>query len=202
MPINLYGAVGAFIDQPVICSGKTGWHEPTDTNICLKYDLETSEWFEFARLNQARSEAAAIVFNSGTMWITGGFNSALDSELSTTELVKTNGEVTVGNELLHKLRGHCMLLTSEAEQRVFVIGGRDGSSSPDRVQIYSVIGDNAFYVEDGPVIKGKRWNHGCAFYKQNGRDIAVVAGGEGRNGPVLFLEAWDYQQSPYMFDSM
>lgn len=190
MPSVSWSGIGAYINQPIICSGYDG---NIRSDKCLKYDTETAQWTEFAKLKLGRFAPAAVVLNSDIIWITGGYNNGY---LKTTEFVSSNGEVTVGPELLEGVWGHCMLITPEAEQFVFIIGGFNGDSI-NTVRKYLITDNDAFYVEDGPGLIHKRSEHGCASFtsaNHDGRDIAIVAGGKNSDGSVISIEAWDYRQ--------
>lgn len=188
-PIDLQGAVGVYINElgPVTCGGY-----PSGSD-CYKYTNDN--WSKFATMQTSRGFAAGIVLDSGAIWITGGQS---DFWLNSTEYVKPSGEVTKGFDLLEPLSYHCMLKTSEDEQRVFVIGGAVNGGYTRNTRIYLATEDSTYFIEDGPSLNIARGFLGCTTFtssNHNGRSVALAVGGYGTSGAEVQGEIWDYQIS-------
>ena len=134
-----------------------------------------------AKLSESRCLASSIVFNTTTMWITGGLNSNSVAErpiLSSTELVSITGMTEMGPDLPTPLNGHCSIKISDSN--VFIIGGQNSTDQFDnglKSTIYYDFAQNTW--TDGPEMTQARSAFGCgAFFSEyhNGKRVIAAIG--------------------------
>jgi hypothetical protein len=126
------------------------------------------------RLSWPRSHAASVVWNSTTLWMTGGF---LDVSKSTnsTEFFQQTG-TTPGPDLPIAVAYHC--LVSLNDTTALLIGGylRDQTSSKATF-FYNT--DHKTWT-DGPSLILGRSSHSCALFKSpqhDHTDTVIITGG-------------------------
>lgn len=200
-PFELDAAIGTFFNnQAIVCGGYLGPEEGR-SNKCYKFQNGT--WSHFATLDAERSSAAMVAFEwyQGDPWImiTGGHNST--SILNSTEVVRTDGQVMQfhGRMVENPTERHCMLKAEKDDDWViivFVIGGFNGTEYL-RTTWRSAFG---FYkpLQRAPMemLNFARGNHECTMFSSlnhEGRQVALVAGGQNWDGPVMPIEILDYQ---------
>jgi hypothetical protein len=126
-------------------------------------------------LTQPKSFGASVVWNSTTLWLTGGYTLSSGWETKSTEFVQLTG-TTTGPDLPIEVKGHC--LVSLNDTTVLLIGGnlKDGTTSKATF-FYST--DHMTWT-DGPSLTIGRYYHSCALFKspQHGHtDTVIVTGG-------------------------
>jgi hypothetical protein len=141
-----------------------------------------------ARLSHLRSNAASVVWNSTTLWMTGGWiggsGTRTNPLISTksTEFVQLTG-TTPGPDLPLKVVYHC--LVSLNDTTVFLIGGQlsDETGSKTLKATFFFNTDHKTWT-DGPSLITGRTAPSCALFKspQHGHtDTVIVTGGIGGN---------------------
>jgi hypothetical protein len=143
------------------------------------------------RLRGPRGGAASVVWNSTTLWLTGGShgNSGITKS---TEFVQLTG-TTRGPDLPLGVYGHC--LVSLNDTTALLIGGQGGSDGT-----FSVNSKATFYYNtdhntwtDGPPLITGRGGHSCALFKspQHGNTDTVIVTG-GYNGNLDYLASTEF----------
>ena len=113
-PIAIHGAIGGLLEGiPIICGGVN--HKYT-SNKCYKI---TSKMSYQVIMSTMRSNAAGVVIDGSTFWITGGKDRNANALLSS-ELIQWNGTMP-GPELPNPLVGHTMVIIDN--DLTMVIGG-------------------------------------------------------------------------------
>jgi hypothetical protein len=131
-----------------------------------------------SRLTQPRSSAASVVWNSTTLWLTGG---RIDTgRTNSTEFVQLTGS-TPGPNLPFEVVDHC--LVSLNDTTLLLIGGRlldwTRSNWLRSKATYYYNTDHKTWT-DGPSMTIGRSSHSCALFKspQHGHtDTVIVTGG-------------------------
>jgi hypothetical protein len=126
-----------------------------------------------SRLSQPRAWPASVVWNSTTLWLTGG---GLDGSgiTKSTEFVQLTG-TTPGPDLPLEVYHHC--LVSLNETTALLIGGNLPTTSSNATFFYNT--DHKTWT-DGPSMITGRAEHSCALFKspQHGHtDTVIVTGG-------------------------
>jgi hypothetical protein len=180
---NVYGASGGLLDNNIalICGGEMNQHPYPILDDCFAFTDNTVE--ANLKLAQPRFDAASVVLNGTTLWLTGGV--ILDEEILTnsTEFVETTG-TRPGPDLPLEVRGHC--LVSLNDTTVLLIGGvlpRTSQTTKSKATFYYST-DHMTWTE-GPSLKTGRSDFSCALFKspQHGyTDTVIVTGG--------FNDAW------------
>merc|ERR1719367_1630242 len=171
-PTKLVCATGGFTqDGPLLCGG-SNYETRSTSNAC--FTLKDSKFKEAdVKLQTKRSGASAVVLPNGELWIQGGEDGNYNS-LSTSETMSLQGS-QYGMELEKAIDGHCstMINTTTA----FITGGYTGSYSRETY----LIDIHNWRWTKGPQMEEARGEHGCALFRHNDKNYAVVAGGAGYN---------------------
>ena len=115
LPIAIHGAIGGLLDGiPIICGGTNLAYT---SNKC--YKIESKKSNEFVEMSTTRSNAAGVVINGSTLWITGGKDHNANV-FSSTEFIQEN-ETMPGPKLPIPLVGHTMVNIDN--DLTMVIGG-------------------------------------------------------------------------------
>jgi hypothetical protein len=125
-----------------------------------------------AKLSQPRSYAASVVWNSTTLWMTGGWLDG-SGRTKSTEFVQLTG-TTPGPDLPLEVAFHC--LVSLNDTHVLLIGGKDGTFSKATFFFNT---DHKTWTNGPSLILGRNY-HSCALFKspQHGHtDTVIVTGG-------------------------
>jgi hypothetical protein len=133
-----------------------------------------------SRLTQPRSWAASVVWNSTTLWLTGG---DLDTggRTKSTEFVQLTGS-TPGPDLPLEVAYHC--LVSLNDTTLLLIGGELSDGTYSKATYYYNTDHKTW--TDGPSLTIGRSIHSCALFKspQHGHTDTVIVTG-GYNGGLL-----------------
>ena len=114
-PIAIHGAIGGLLEGiPIICGGLN--HAYT-SNKC--YKITSKKSYQNVTMSTMRSNAAGVVINGSTLWITGGKDHNANA-LSSSEFIQLNGTMP-GPELPIPLVGHTMVNIDN--DLTMVIGG-------------------------------------------------------------------------------
>jgi hypothetical protein len=118
-PIGTYRATGGLIGDTVIICGGTNHGNKFDECYSL-----TSEKVTLAtHMSVGRVNAASIVINDNTLWVTGGYNSGI---LASTEYVTLTGTI-IGPDLPMALSAHALVAINSSCS--MVIGGHSNDWS-------------------------------------------------------------------------
>jgi hypothetical protein len=126
------------------------------------------------RMSQPRSHAAIVVWNSTTLWLTGGYLDG-SGRTKSTEFVQLSGS-TPGPDLPLEVSSHC--LVSLNDTTILLIGGY----LPHEIKSKATFFYNTDHKTwtDGPSLTIGRSNPSCALFKspQHGHtDTVIVTGG-------------------------
>ena len=166
LPISVYGATGGLIgDTVIICGGSDG---SSFVDEC--YGLTSEEATLVTQMSVERHNAASIVINDNTLWVTGGYHPPLAS----TEYVTKTGTMP-GPDLPMARYGHAMVTINSTYS--MVIGGNNGA--------YSGVSSTFYYDRnegewiDGPSLMQARAYHAEGFVTDEvtNEDFLAVAGG-------------------------
>jgi hypothetical protein len=155
-----------------------------------------------SRLTQPRSSAASVVWNSTTLWLTGGW---LDDtgRTKSTEFVQLTGS-TPGPDLPLEVSYHC--LVSLNDTTLLLIGGRLQGGTYSKATYYYNTDHNTW--TDGPSLTIGRDDHSCALFKspQHGHTDTVIVtggfdGGELASTEFLNLESNSWQSGKGQLNS-
>ena len=118
-PIAIHEAIGGLLDGiPIICGGTNLAYT---SNKCYKIESKKSD--EFVEMSTTRSNAAGVVINGSTLWITGGKDHNANA-LSSSEFIQWNGTMP-GPDLPIPLAGHTMV-NIDNDLTMFIGGGFTG----------------------------------------------------------------------------
>ena len=112
--------------RPILCSGY-GRDESGNNNYqsaCHIYNKESKQWNLHANLKTKRKLAGSVILEDESIWVTGGFlkdDSKGYITLASTEIVKLDGSVLVGQDLPVATDSHCMVKMHDG--RVAILGG-------------------------------------------------------------------------------
>ena len=178
-PISVFGATGGLIgDTVIICGGNEGT-QVFDSGLYVDecYSLTSEKATLVTHMSVGREDAASIVLNDNTLWVTGGYGGYLD--LASTEYVTVTGTM-LGPDLPMALWSHAMVAINSTCS--MVIGG------------YSSNGDSAstFYYDhnegewiNGPSLIQARYYHAAGVVTDEVTDEHFVAVTGGYNSDYL-----------------
>jgi hypothetical protein len=131
-------------------------------------------------LTQSRSDAASVVMNGNTLWLTGGV--ILDGTATkSTEFVQLTG-TSPGPDLPLRVYGHC--LVSLNDTTVLLIGGLLVNLTRSKATFFYDINHQTW--TEGPSLIAERSVHSCALFKSpqhSHTDTVIVTGGSnGQSG--------------------
>jgi len=178
-PTGLAYATGGFTkDGPLLCGG---WSR---SNAC--FTIKDAKFQETdVKLQIERESASAVVLPNGELWIQGGWDGN-DNKLSTSETLSFSGSQP-GMELEKGISGHCSMMINATT--AFITGGYTGWRSYSR-ETYFIDIHNWRWTK-GPQMEEARSGHGCALFRHNDKNYAVVAGGYKRYGGLSSTEILD-----------
>ena len=166
-PISVQqGATGGLIENTVIiCGGSISLTDSFDE--C--YSLTSEKAALVTHMSVGRYDAASIVLNDNTLWVTGGYNYYHGGNLASTEYVKMTGTV-FGPDLPTTLEKHAMVAINSTCS--MVIGGyADG-----------VLTTSAFFYDQnegewiaGPSLMQARARHAAGIVTDEVTDESFVA---------------------------
>jgi hypothetical protein len=126
-----------------------------------------------SRLSQPRYDAASVVWNNTTLWLTGGH---LDTgKTKSTEFVQLTG-TTPGPDLPLKVSRHC--LVSLNDTTLLLIGGILKEGTYSKATFFYNTDHNTW--TEGPSLIIGRYEHSCALFKSpkhDHNDTVIVTGG-------------------------
>ena len=115
-PIAIHGAIGGLLEGiPIICGGTNLAYT---SNKCYKITSKNS--YQNVIMSTSRSNAAGVVINDSTLWITGGTDHNKNA-LSSSEFIQLN-ETMPGPNLPIPLAGHTMV-NIDNNLTLFIGGG-------------------------------------------------------------------------------
>ena len=118
-PTPILGAIGGLLEGiPIICGG---FNYAYTSNKC--YKIESKMSYEIVEMSTTRSNAAGVVINGSTLWITGGKDHNANA-LSSSEFIQLNGTMP-GPNLPIPLAGHTMV-NIDNDLTMFIGGGFTG----------------------------------------------------------------------------
>jgi hypothetical protein len=182
-PIQVEQPTGGLLtnNNALLCGGGGGSERHADC-----FSINQNGIKKTALLSHPRANAASVVWNSTTLWMTGGWiggsGTRTNPLISTksTEFVQLTG-TTPGPDLPLKVVYHC--LVSLNDTTVFLIGGQlsDETGSKTLKATFFFNTDHKTWT-DGPSLITGRMVHSCALFKspQHGHtDTVIVTGGIG-----------------------
>ena len=110
LPISLEGATGGLIrDTVIICGGGIGWNlQHMNFYVDECYSLTSEKATFVTHMSVWRLNAASIVINDNTLWVTGGYNGWYGGTLASTEYVTVTGTM-LGPDLLMAICYHAIV---------------------------------------------------------------------------------------------
>jgi hypothetical protein len=166
------GASGGLLtnNNALICGGKVDGERLDDCFAINENGIKNG-----SRLTLPRAWPASVVWNSTTMWLTGGY-SVNPGDTKSTEFVQLTG-TTLGPDLPLEVSSHC--LVSLNDTTVLLIGGylHNGTTSKGTF-FYNT--DHKTWT-DGPSLTIGRSGHSCALFKSpqhDHTDTVIVTGGK------------------------
>ena len=184
IPSKRVNAVGGLLGStPIICGGFHGsvWYDSCITLI-------QSRWRETHTMATNKRASSSIQLNATTLWIIGGENGI--GVLDSTDFVGVGLDSAVGNpgpNLPYAMSASCSVKYSE--DKVYVLGGHDGSSRFNKVLIFNPM--NGFTHIEGPSMITKRSGHLCGLMSNGQQSKIVVAGGYNNGGYLSAVEIFD-----------
>jgi hypothetical protein len=136
-----------------------------------------------SKLTHTRAFAASVVWNSTTLWLTGG-DIGGSGYTNSTEFVQLIG-TTPGPDLPLEVVHHCLVALNDTT--VLLVGGWTRTRSKATF-FYNT--DHKTWTK-GPLLITGRSNHACALFKSplNGNtDTVIVTGGVGENEELRSTE--------------
>ena len=187
-PTSVYGAAGGVINgSPIICGGNSGSPRSLRNlqGSCYIFDKNENTWKLHCNMKSRRVQPAISVVK-GTLFVSGGGGDGDD--LTSTEIIYSNGTVESGPHFPGKRHGHCMVTLPDG--KVMIIG----AASPNPINRNAVIIDpantNNSYT-DVPSTNYIRKRAACALFNSplhDGRPVVLVAGGDS----TTTAEVYDY----------
>ena len=183
-PIVINGATGGLIGNTVMICGGYSAHHKTHHNDC--YSLTSQKATLATHMSVARDDAASIVLDDNTLWVTGGTNgSNLHNWLSSTDYVTMSGTLP-GPDLPMTLAQHAMVAINSSSS--MVIGGRHRGLGSSRTSTF-------FYdhIEgkwnNGPSLSQKRCGHAAGIItdKVTNEQFVAVTGGSYYAGKYKYV---------------
>ena len=174
LPSNIERAVGGLLagGRVFICGG----YSPADgySNKCFVVgeDGEDDSLYTSV-MEEVRSDAASLVLNGDTLWVTGG--GTQDYQLDTTELVRPGRPTQRGPKIPYQYRGHCLVRLNETTAMLiggsYAPGGYSGAT-----YLYDIPTET---WTDNCALNVGRFLHACgvAIDEADGAKIVVAAGG-------------------------
>ena len=169
-PISIFGAIGGLIGNTlIICGG--GDYSGSYSDEC--YSLTSEEVTLFTHMSVARYDAASIVLDDKTMWVTGGYS--YGQQLDSTEYVTVTGTMP-GPDLPLAIFDHAMVAINSTFS--MIIGGYSVSST-------FFYDHNGGEWINGPSLEQERYSHAAGIIKDEDTDeqfVAVTGGGKVQGG--------------------
>merc|ERR1712062_253763 len=173
-PTRLAYATGGFTQGgPLLCGG-FNYDTRSQSNAC--FTIKDAKFQEAdVKLQTKRNVASAVVLPNGELWIQGGEDGSYDI-LSTSETMSLKGS-QYGMELEKVISDHCSTMINATT--AFITGGQGYTGSWSR-ETYFIDIHNWRWTK-GPQMEEARAMHGCALFRHNDKNYAVVAGGYNYN---------------------
>ncbi len=171
-PVSMTGGVGSLItDNSVfVCGGQILF---STTNQCWILGKNETAWNESSTMLASRKDAAAILINSTTLFVTGGRNG--EQATNSTELVQPGQQSQTGPEMpTLPIFGHCFIKVNDS---LAIMAGEAEASSTfsNETNFYSILESN--WTTSGPELDQARAYHSCGIIKIFETYHAVVTGG-------------------------
>jgi hypothetical protein len=191
-PIDIVvrGASGGLLtnNNALICGGRAGSKRLDDC-----FSINHNGIKNGSRLSRPRYSAASVVWNSTTLWLTGGILDG-SGRTKSTEFVQLTG-TTPGPDLPLEVGWHC--LVSLNDTTVLFIGGwlQNGTTSK-ATWFYNT--DHKTWT-DGPSLILGRHSHSCALFKspQHGHTDTVIITGGVNNDAIASTELLNLESNSW-----
>ena len=179
--LDLWGSVGGNLmgDTPVVCGGINATTKET-SDKCVHLVMPAT--MTLPNLQTARVFAAsAVLTNETILWVTGGYDSAQENPLDSTELIDIErGTSANGPKLPMPLLFHCLVQLNN--DQVLLAGGmNDLEEAVDDTYLFDYPSRT---WKDGPKLNYARYGHGCgSFFNETsyGHLELVVLVASGKN---------------------
>ena len=179
-PIGVSGATGGLIGDTVIICG--GWGS---SSIAECYSLTSEKATIVTHMSVGRGEAASIVLDDNTLWVTGGLNSG--GYLATTEYVTVTGTM-LGPDLPMALQGHAMVAINRTCS--MVIGGYSNGYS---ASTFFYDRNEGEWI-NGPSLMQARGYHAAGIVTDEVTGELFVAVTGGKNSGYVYLDSTEILQ--------
>ena len=194
-PISVQqGATGGLIENTVIiCGGSVSLSDSFDE--C--YSLTSEKAVLVTHMSDGRSDAASIVFNDNTLWVTGGYNNNHGGNLASTEYVTLTGTM-FGPDLPMTLRSHAMVAINSTCS--MVIGGFTDGHYGVNIHYTYIHTSTLFYDRNegewitGPSLMQARAYHAVGIVTDEVTDESFVAVTGGFYTGYLYLDSTEILQ--------
>ncbi len=196
-PLNNEDATGALLldDTPLVCGGS----DYTD-NLDECYVLSPSgQWIEAGKMSAPKEDTASILWDSDTLWVTGGTNKD-GNVVSSTELItvtkqkehapKYSVSSKAAPDLPVTVGAHCLLKLNDST--AFLIGGITVGKKTFFLDINTDLGQEVFDFAPGPEMSTGRFAHVCGMMTNpgDGSDAVVAAIGGFNAGGLASTDLW------------
>ena len=170
-PIKVPGAVEFWTAQgPTVCGGRTGGKK------CFQF--KKHQWKPWTNMGTARQWASALQINPNQALVIGGIDDNWN-HLRTTELISSSGSEE-RNRFPVRIAGHCSF-PFNATHGIVTGGWQDQTPS-----------GNTYFVDlttttvtSGPIMKTRRYHHGCSTVQYGTKSFGIVTGGYYNSGGEL-----------------
>ena len=187
-PFGVAGATGGLIgDTVIICGGSdSGSFDVSLRNYVDEcYSLTSEKTALVTHMSIGREDAASIVINDNTLWVTGGYN-VNGGYLASTEYVTVTGTMP-GPDLPMANNAHAMVAINSTCS--MVIGG----SSNDYYALTFFYDHNEGEWINGPSLMQARYSHAAGIVTDEVTDEHFVAA-TGGFGYLRFLDSTEILQ--------
>jgi hypothetical protein len=198
---QVHGATGGLLtnNNALICGGREGWKNYIlDDCFSIGININPHGIKKTKSLTPYRSYAASVVWNSTTLWMTGGW---VGIWTKSTEFVQLTG-TTPGPDLPLEVYDHC--LVSLNDTTVLLIGGVLQSGTTSKATFYYDTDHKTW--TDGPSLILGRNGHSCALFKSHTvhghTDTVIVTGGNNlASTELLNLDSNNWQSGKGQLNS-
>ena len=168
-----WGSIGGCIDNKLVIGG--GYVFDEYFQDCFFIGEETKK----KSMKDARFAASSVNLQDNLIWIVGGHDGF--HELCSTEFIDSSLRVRNGPYLLFTISWHSMVHYNE--NSIYIIGGKQDCQTSSNTWIANP-GDN-FKVTKDPGLNEARAYHCSAKMEVRGKNLIVVAGGDGEGTPLF-----------------
>ena len=169
-PIGVVGATGGLIgDTVIICGGYTGDSFPDEC-----YSLTSKKTTLVNHMSIGKSDAASIVLNDNTLWVTGGWNNPYNFIMASNEYFTMAGTI-LGPDLPIGFSSHAMVAINSTWS--MVIGGSSYSGGCSALTF--LYDHNEGKWTTGPSLMQGRRHHAAGIVTDevtNENSVAVTGG--------------------------